>query len=251
MVATAANGCKAIAYTQAATYPEPTVSITGPTSAACDPATGLFSPAVTLTTPNGPYTFLWSNGSTSYTTSVTNPGTYTVTVTTSNGRIKTQTHTVNCACGSPCPTCIDGGACDGNGILVSSQILTAPSGNSYLWSPGNQTTQTISTNIPGVLYSVVVTDNSNIPCPQTTYSFYLHCTNDTCPYSGNPTCTANTPFVTQGNAAQIDRTPRLLPVVGTSPGATMVGPVFSHHRRPLSFVQRQGVGRFFSHWLRL
>jgi PKD repeat protein len=198
VVATAANGCKAIAYTQAATYPEPTVSITGPTSAACDPATGLFSPAVTLTTPNGPYTFLWSNGSTSYTTSVTNPGTYTVTVTTSNGCIKTQTHTVNCACSSPCPTCIDGGVCDGNGNLVSTQTLTAPAGNSYLWSPGNQTTQTISTNIPG-LYSVVVTDNSNVACPQTGYSFYLHCTNDVCPYSGINTCTASTPTFTQGN----------------------------------------------------
>lgn len=200
VIATGANGCSAKAFAQAASFPEPVVSITGPTSAACDPATGLFSPPVTLSTPNGPgYLFAWSNGANTFSTSVNSSGTYTVTVTSQNGCIKTQSHTVNCACGSPCPTCVDGGACDINGNLLNPATLTAPAGNSYLWSPGGQTTQSITTSTAGVLYSVLVTDNSNVACPQVTYSFYLHCTGDVCPYSGNPTCTANTPTVTQGN----------------------------------------------------
>lgn len=199
VVATGANGCTKIAYALAPTFPEPTVSNPlGPATGSCDPLTGLFSPAVTLQTVNGPYTFLWSNGGTGNTTTVTTPGTYSVTVTTANGCSKTQSHTILCGCGAPCPTCVDGGNCDFvTGNLMSPTTLTSPAAASYSWSPGGQTTQTISVIVPG-LYSVTVPNPGNLACPTSTYSFYVHCNNDVCPYSGNPVCTANTPTVTQG-----------------------------------------------------
>ncbi|MBK9731314.1 MAG: PKD domain-containing protein [Chitinophagaceae bacterium] len=200
VVATGANGCTKIAYALAAEFPGPTVSNPlGPTTGSCDPLTGLFSPAVTLQTANGPYTFSWSNGGTNFSTTVTTPGTYSVTVTTANGCTKTQSHTILCGCAVPCPTCVDGGTCDlVTGNLLSPTTLTSPAAGSYSWSPGGQTTQTISTIVPG-LYSVTVPNPGNLACPTSTTSFYVHCTNDVCPYSGNPVCTANTPIVSQGN----------------------------------------------------
>ncbi|MCS6992136.1 MAG: PKD domain-containing protein, partial [Chitinophagales bacterium] len=140
----------------------------------------------------------WSNGSTSDIATITSPGTYTVTVTGPNGCTATDVHTVVCACGAPCPTCVDGGPCDTNGNLQTPVTLNAPaSGTSYLWNTG-ATTSSISVSQPGI-YTVTVTNSNNQACQSIPYGFYVHCTADVCPFSSSgSTCTANPPTVSQG-----------------------------------------------------
>lgn len=127
-----------------------TVSASGPTNF-CQGG------SVTLTASSGS-SYLWSPGNqTSQSIAVSSSGTYSVRVTNSNGCSKTSSNTTITVNPLPTATISAGGAttfCQGGAVT-----LTASSGASYLWSPGNQTTQSIQATTSGT-YTVRVT-NSN------------------------------------------------------------------------------------------
>lgn len=112
--------------------------------------------SVTLTANSGS-SYLWSNGATTQSINTTASGTYTVMVTISgSGSAVSSPVTVN-VYSLPIVTISAGSAttfCQGGSVT-----LTASSGSSYLWSPGNQTSQSITVSSSGA-YNVRVT-NSN------------------------------------------------------------------------------------------
>lgn len=108
--------------------------------------------SLTLTAPSG-LNYSWNNGQSSAAITVSNPGTYNLTVTDNNGCTASSSKTIT---GVPLPsnTVTAGGAttiCQGNNLL-----LTAAPGLNYLWSNG-ATSQTISASASGS-YKVTVTD---------------------------------------------------------------------------------------------
>jgi len=136
-----------------------TASITSQTNVACNnDSTG----ALTVTPTNGlaPYTYLWSNGAITATTTNLPAGNYNVTVTddngctaTANGTITEPTVLVASASINANVTC--NGGTDG-GITVSPSGGTSP--YTYLWSNG--ATTATNNNIAAGNYSVTVTDNN-------------------------------------------------------------------------------------------
>ncbi|MBI4931800.1 MAG: T9SS type A sorting domain-containing protein [Bacteroidetes bacterium] len=109
---------------------------------------------------NQPYTYLWSNAATTEDISGLTAGTYSVVITDSWGWQKTNTIVVS----QPSPTIISissqsnvscSGGSDGTINLSITGGGTAP--YTYLWSPGNATTQNIS-GLTANNYSVLVTD---------------------------------------------------------------------------------------------
>lgn len=134
-------------------YPLPTATIS-----ASGPTTICQGGSVTLTASSGGTSYLWSPGNqTTQSITVATAGTYNVRVTNANGcsaQSSNATVTVNTA---PTAAITAGGSttfCQGGSVN-----LTASSGSSYLWSPGNQTTQTINVTTGGS-YTVRVTNAS-------------------------------------------------------------------------------------------
>ena len=119
--------------------------------------------SVTLTSSSGG-SYLWSpGGATTQSISATSQGSYTVTVTTNNCSATSgqTTVTVNQA---PTAAITPSGAtsfCDGGNVT-----LTASAANSYLWSPGGETTQSIAVTDVGN-YSVTVTGGNNCQATST------------------------------------------------------------------------------------
>jgi uncharacterized repeat protein (TIGR01451 family) len=143
------NGCTATsAPTVVTVNPLPTPSIT-----ASGPTNFCTGGSVTLTS-SAAASYLWSNGATTQSIAVTSGGSYSVTVTNTNGCTATSTPTVVTVNVATVPTITAAGsttlACGG------SVVLTASSGTSYLWSNG-ATTQAISATASGN-YTVTVTD---------------------------------------------------------------------------------------------
>lgn len=127
-------------------------------------ATGITCPGVnngtvsaTATGGVPPYSYLWSNGATTATQNNLAPGTYTVTVTDTQGCTRTASATV----ANKPPIVINVAAtqptCTGytNGSL-SATVTGGTGPYTYLWSTG-QTTATIN-NLPAGVYTLVVTD---------------------------------------------------------------------------------------------
>lgn len=123
--------------------------------------------ALSITGGTGPFSFSWApGGQTTATISNLCSGNYTVTITDANGCTKIRTFTVNqpTLLGStPISTNMScNGVCDGTAsILVGGG--TPP--YSYFWSPGGQTTQTITGLCKGN-YSVLVTDSNGCTTSQ-------------------------------------------------------------------------------------
>ncbi|HET6245491.1 MAG: T9SS type A sorting domain-containing protein [Bacteroidetes bacterium] len=128
------------------------------TPATCNASDGSISLAVTGGSP--PYSFLWSNGSTTQSQNNLPAGTYSVTVTDANGCSTTASSSVtnsgaftlsgnviNASCAS---------SCDGS-IEVTVSGGTPPF--TYLWTPSGNTVPTMQGLCPGN-YSITVTDNS-------------------------------------------------------------------------------------------
>ena len=108
-------------------------------------------------TPNGAYSYLWSNGAITEDLSSLDGGTYSVTVTDANSCSSNATFTIGNAILYPTITSITNneicGA--GNGGI---DITSSPAGNTFLWSNGQTTEDLI--NIPAGTYSITVTGSN-------------------------------------------------------------------------------------------
>jgi subtilisin-like proprotein convertase family protein len=151
---TDANQCTATANV-VITQPQPLVVNANADNTGCSGATGLVSTAVTGGTP--PFTYLWSTGATSPGIGNLAAGTYTVTVTDSQGCSATGTASV--AVGSPVTLGQAQADVSCHGGTDGSAIVYVQSGNggyTYQWSNG-ATTQNIG-NLTAGTYTVTVTD---------------------------------------------------------------------------------------------
>jgi hypothetical protein len=150
---TAANGCSA------SSLATPVVVNTLPTAAIQQGATVAFcagGSAQLTAVPAASY--LWSNGSTAQTINVLAPGSYTVSVTGTNGCTATSSATVVTQTALPTATITASGStaiCQG-----ASVTLTASAATSYLWSNG-ATSQSITVLNPGA-YAVQTSNGSCI-----------------------------------------------------------------------------------------
>jgi hypothetical protein len=126
--------------------PEATITASGPT-------TFCTGGSVTLTATGGA-SYLWSNGSTDASITVTNGGTYSVVATSAAGCVSAATSTTVTV--NPLPTASI--SADGSTTFCAggSVTLTATGGTSYLWSNGSTDASITVTN--GGTYSVVATN---------------------------------------------------------------------------------------------
>lgn len=150
------NGCTATSATTTVTVnanpSAPTVAANGPTSF----CTG---DSVVLTS-NQSSGNMWNPGGETTSSIVVNAsGTYSVTYTDGNGCSATSAPTTVSVSSSPAPTVSITGStslCPGETVT-----LTASTADSYLWSPGGQTTQSINVSAAGTYF--VTTTNAD-PC---------------------------------------------------------------------------------------
>jgi hypothetical protein len=137
------------------------------TPAVTSPAGTSFCPgsSITLSTTNDPsYTYLWSpGGATTASSIITTAGNYNVTVTNNNGCSATSANTAVSFLATPATPVV---GVSGTTTLCADGSLTlaAPAGFTYLWSPGNQTTQSINVTTSG---SYTVTVINTIGCGTT------------------------------------------------------------------------------------
>jgi hypothetical protein len=143
---TDANGCSASLTKTFTAFPPVTPTIT-----ASGNTTFCAGGSVTLTSSAG-YRYTWSNGATTQAIAVSQPGDYTVTVLDLNG-CTAQSAATHVVVNTPVKPSITGATsfCPGG-----STTLTATVGSSYLWSPNNQTTQSIT--VGSGTYHVTVVD---------------------------------------------------------------------------------------------
>ncbi len=156
-----ANGCIAFTTQTITEPPALTATITSTTNISCPgPATGTLVMAAGGGTPG--YTYNWTpSGGTNTTASGLSAGTYTVTVTDANNCAATTSGTITVSSVNPLTLSVSGAKsyCPGGSATL---VATASGGSgsyNFIWTPGNNTTQTISVN-PTVTttYTVQVTD---------------------------------------------------------------------------------------------
>lgn len=148
---TNASGCTAMSQATVVTVNSiPTASIT-----AGGPTTFCAGGSVALTASAGA-SYLWSpGGQTTQSINATQSGSYTVRVTNASGCSAVSAATSVNAAATPVATISAGGPttfCNGGNVTLS-----ANSGSSYLWTPGGQTTQSITVAASGS-YTVRVTN---------------------------------------------------------------------------------------------
>ena len=158
LTATTAGGCSATVSQTMNIFPNPRALASAPT--VCEGSSTSFSNTSTIS--SGTMTYSWDFGD-GTTSSQRNPvhtytagGTYTalLTTTSQHGCADTQTVAVIVRSAPLADAGIDQNICEGNSLT-----LTAAGGSSYLWSPGNQTTATISvTPTTNTQFTVTVTD---------------------------------------------------------------------------------------------
>lgn len=150
---TASNGCTSTATTTVGSSNGITASASG-VSTTCGLNDG--SASATATGGSG-YTYLWSNGANTASLNNLASGTYTVTVTASNGCTSTATTTVGSSNGISSTASAVGTSCgqnDGTATVTPS----GGSGYTYIWNTGS-TTASIS-NLAAGNYSVTVTSSN-------------------------------------------------------------------------------------------
>lgn len=144
------NGCEGASASLTVTVnPLPTPSID-----ADGPLTFCQGDNVILTANTAANGYLWSNGATTQSITVTSSGTFTVTITDANGCMGTSAPVTTVVNTNPTPTVTPDGPttfCEGDSVVLTSSIA-----DSYLWSTG-ATTQSITVYATGN-YSVTVTD---------------------------------------------------------------------------------------------
>jgi hypothetical protein len=151
---TDANQCPGVASVTLG----PGVSITVTTNVT-HTTCGLSNGSATATPSGGSgYTYLWSNGGTTQTITGLASGSYTVTVTATGGCTATATAVVNTSSGISATATAVHTTCG----LSNGSVTANPSGGSgytYLWMPGNHTTQTVN-NLSSGTYNVTVTSSN-------------------------------------------------------------------------------------------
>lgn len=160
LTATTAGGCSATVSQQVTVFPNPRALATANT--VCEGATTTFTNTSTITSGTINHSWDFGDGTTSSQRNPTHTyatgGVYTalLTTTSQHGCVDTQAVTVNVQTAPVANAGADQNICTGNSVT-----LTATGGTNYLWSPGNQTTASITIN-PGnsTQYSVTVTDAS-------------------------------------------------------------------------------------------
>lgn len=114
---------------------------------------------ITVTGGSAPYSYSWSNGSTSQDIQGLAEGTYTVTITSASGCVITSTHTVANNTGSLAVNGnVNSAICSSSNGSITQTVTGANGAVSYLWNSG-ATTQNRTNLAPGT-YSCVITDNS-------------------------------------------------------------------------------------------
>ena len=96
VVGTDGNGCTNIDYTDVIEYPEPEAFISTPDNVICNDDGTAMTNSIDLYALDNGYTFLWSTGGTTNPITISNLGTYSVTVTDMNGCTNTDTYDVFC-----------------------------------------------------------------------------------------------------------------------------------------------------------
>ena len=112
---------------------------------------------------SAPYTYLWSNNSTTQSIADLAPGNYTLSVTDTNGCTVVQTVTVNAfGCTLQASASVSNTSCNGsNDGLASVSLTGAVNPVTYLWSNG-ETTQSVN-NLAAGMYTVSVLDGNGCP----------------------------------------------------------------------------------------
>jgi uncharacterized repeat protein (TIGR01451 family)/gliding motility-associated-like protein len=157
--------CQPVQQSITITEPSDALNVSATSTDETGPTTGDGTATANPTGGTPPYTYVWSpGGETTQTITGLSAGTYTVTVTDANGCIATASTTVNpgscrdlAANASSTPV-----SCNGGNDGTATVGVTGGLGPfSYSWSPGGQTTQTITGLTAGV-YTVTVTDQSTL-----------------------------------------------------------------------------------------
>lgn len=147
----------------------PTVTTT-PTNTTCGQCNGAVSSSVS--SGSSPYSYKWSNGSTSSSLSSICSGSYTVTVTDNAGCTATKSQTIAASTGPSLSTSVTGNttcpACNG---AVNLSVGSGTPTYTFKWSSG-QTSEDIN-SICGGNYTVTVTDNAG--CTATTTATVSGC----------------------------------------------------------------------------
>ena len=140
-------------YAACSAIREITIPVEAPPSAAITESGTLCAGGSITLTATGGATYLWSNGATTPSISVTQAGNYSVTATSAGGCSATASHTVTAQAGATATITASGPTtfCAGGSVQ-----LTASAGASYLWSNG-ATTQSITVTTSGN-FTVTVTN---------------------------------------------------------------------------------------------
>jgi gliding motility-associated-like protein len=154
------DGCEAADSITVAAIASPTLSLP-PDSAGCAVAPY----AVTATASGDGIRYLWSSGDTTATTTVTGPGTYTVTVWNECDTLS-ATYTLT-ALPPPVPVLADTSICAATSVTLSLPDLYA----SYTWD-GTVTTPTFTTSTPGPHWVTVTDSNGCVGSDTATLSLF-------------------------------------------------------------------------------
>jgi hypothetical protein len=144
-----------------------TISVTSPN------CSGNNNGSASVSAPGGPYTYNWSTGGTASTITGLAAGSYTVMVSNSTGCSELAVANISSASQLSVYASHYNESCAGcnNGIAYSTPVGGTPP-FSYMWQPGNYTSQDIYNVAPGT-YTVCITDASNCTICDSTivYSF--------------------------------------------------------------------------------
>ncbi|MEP7169073.1 MAG: PKD domain-containing protein, partial [Bacteroidota bacterium] len=169
------NGCTGTAFVNVSVHPLPVVDLQN--GFVCNGQTTI------LNAGNPGSTYLWTNGQTTQTITISSAGTYGVIVTNAFGCTDSDSSIISLG-GTLTNNLSNVAFCQGG-----SAVLDAGNpGNTYLWTPGGQTSQTITVNSSGS-YSVVITDPNGCsgtisttvnvnPLPQANFTPNDVCIND-------------------------------------------------------------------------